>query len=682
MENSKILRRYGEWVARHKWLSISTWLVVLAGVAFAFLTYGTNYSSNLSVSNLPSMTVADKISDVFGQKQDNGSIRIVLEAKDGQKVTDPAEVQRVNSMLEDVQKADKHITAVANPYQSKTISRDLTTLFADVTFNEKVTSVSVAQRDKVKNIAKKLTHDGYKVTFTGNLSVAPAVDGSAEAVGMVIALILLLILLGRVVAAGLPLVSALFGLGVSIMGFGLSTQFFDITSTALSLATMLGLAVGIDYGLFVLHRYREVARTQKDVPVAIGMAVGSAGSAVVFAGVTVIVAVLGLSLIGFDFMTQMGIAAAVAALFAVLSAVTLMPALISLLSKWILPKHEKVVSDEPNTHGKLLAKAPWLFVIAALAVLITAALPAGHMRFGMPTDGEQIKSTTQRQAYDTLSEKFGEGFNSQLVVLAKVADTSQVQTIYKKISAVKNVNVVTAPQVKDGYALLVAIPKHGPNDASTQQVVKDIRALKIDGAKLGVAGTAAVNIDVVDKLTAAMPKFAGLIMWIAFVLLMLVYRSLLIPLVAMLGFGLSLLAALGVVTTVVQDGTLQDVLQFSGKAPILAFLPVIVIGVLFGLAMDYEVFLMSRIHEAYQETHDNKTAVLHGLKAAGPVIVTAALIMFAVFISFVFTSDPIIKSMGLALAVGVFFDAFIVRLILVPALTLLFGKANWWFFGK
>jgi RND superfamily putative drug exporter len=683
MENSKILRRFGEWVAHHRWTVIIIWLIALMGVGGAVGHFGTKYSANLAVDGLPSLTVADQVNEVFGQNQEDGTLRVVIEAKQSQKMTDPAEMQRIITTLTEIQSVSAHVTNVSNPYEQKTISADMTTVFADVTFDQKASEVDEKVVQSVEKTAKQLADHGYNVDFTGNVLAAVEVGTTAEIIGMAVAFVLLLILFGRIVAAGLPLITAIFGLGVALLGFGLSTQFFEITNTAVSLATMLGLAVGIDYGLFVLHRYREIMQKPVTLQQAIGQAVGTAGSAVVFAGVTVIIAVLGLSLIGFDFITQMGIAAALAALFAVLSAITLMPALISLLSRWILPKHVKDAdSTQPNLLGRLLVKAPWLYAIAAILVLIMLAMPVGHMRYGMPTDGQQPTHTTQRQAYDILADKFGEGFNSQLVVLAQVDSPQDAQKAYQAISEVDDVAMVTPPQVKDGYALLVAIPKEGPNAPSTEKIVHAIRDIEINQQSLGVAGTAAANIDIVEKLNDAIPKFAGLIMVLAFILLMVVYRSFLIPLVAMIGFGLSLLAALGVVTLVVQDGHWQDVLQFSGATPILAFLPVIVIGVLFGLAMDYEVFLMSRIHEYYQDSGNNRQAVLKGLKSATPVIVTAALIMFAVFSSFVFTPDPIVKSLGLALGVGVLFDAFIVRLVLVPALTLLFGNANWWFFNQ
>ncbi|GED35357.1 MMPL family transporter [Weissella hellenica] len=499
-----------------------------------------------------------------------------------------------------------------------------------------------------------------------------------------------------------------------------------------------------------------------------GVTLASAGSSVLFAGITVIIALVGLSLVGIDFLTQMGIAAAVGVIFAVLSAVTLLPALISLLRKFVKPSDKVVKATKVKKDGvitKSIINHPIIMVVISVIVLGAFMLPVTHMRLGMPFDGALPKDSTQRQAYDMTADKFGDGYNATLVGVVKL-DTSNSDAQNKQILTKATNHIAKMDNVKmlapvvdeeavakykspamqekikaDGqkyvqakvmdfmkskptagqaeqqqiiqkatqeyqakikqeaqkaalsgipaqisknkkYALVIVMPKTNTASAKTETLAQKINSYsdslqKSDNTKITLTGNNAVNIDISEKLNNAIPMFTGIVMALAFVLLMFMFKSFIIPLMAIVGFGLSLFASLGLTTMIMQDG----LFNISEKAPILAFLPVIVIGIIFGLAMDYEVFMVSRIREVYITTGDNKRAVKAGLQESGPVIITAALIMIAVFGSFALVQDPTIKAIGISLASGILFDAFFVRLIIIPATIKIFGKANWYFPG-
>lgn len=689
-----ILTRWGNWVAKHKWPVMISWLVVMIGLVVGFAQIGSHFNNDLKISGLPSTEIQKPLEKEFGQKISTGTMKIVIEGDDKTVLLSPAMQQAVTKTVAALPKINKHLVAVSNPYLMKVFSPDMTTTYIDLTFDKPAQKITYQQVEKLEKLAKQnLKNSHTKVEFSGNVPVSkPAAEGIAEVVGIVIAFALMLILFRSISAAWLPIFNALIGLGAGLLLVSLGTNIFDVAKVASTLAIMIGLAVGIDYALFIINRYRSLMKTGLDYVSAIGKALGSAGSSVLFAGVTVMIAVAGLSFVGIDFLTQMGLASAISVLFAVLSALTLLPALLALLHKSVTPKPKAKQTAKPNRFGKLVVKHPVVAVVVSLVILLGLAFPASHMRLGMPTDAAKATNLTERRAYDIMSDKFGAGINAQIVAVTTLKpDTkpADLQAITAKLNAMSGVAMATPAQPsKNGkYALLLIIPKTGPQSIKTEQLVHRLRAygqtLKDEtGIKLELTGTNVVNIDIIAKLDKAIPIFAAIVIVLAFVLLMFVFKSIIIPLVAMLGFGASLLAAFGFTTLVMQDGWLQDLFAISRTAPLLAFLPVIAIGVLFGLAMDYEVFMMDRIREEYLETGDNDQAILKGMSESGPVIVTAALIMVAVFGSFIFTVDPTTKSIGLILAFGVLFDAFIVRLTLVPAMVKLFGKLNWWLPGK
>jgi len=430
---------------------------------------------------------------------------------------------------------------------------------------------------------------------------------------------------------------------------------------------------------------------------AIAIANGTAGSAVVFAGITVIIALLGLGVAKIPFLTMMGISAAVCVLFAILIAVIFVPAILAVFGHKIGPSRKnkflarftsKKNNEESNKWGNFVTKRPWTVTILGILLLVVVSIPFFHMQLGLPDNGTKSDETTERRAYDLLSEAYGPGYHSSLVVLAETDKSSKdiqskVNNVVEELGDLTNVKNVNPPiPGKSGNTFMISItPKTGPNDIETNDLVHSIRELSDknkEQVKLYVTGATAVNIDISEKLNNAVPLFASLIVGFAFILLVLVFRSILVPLKAVLGFLLSLLATLGFVVFVIQDGNFYSLFGFPTASPVLAFLPVIVIGILFGLAMDYEVFLVSRMREEFTHSKDAKKAILAGIKDSGGVVTAAGLIMIAVFTGFMLAPDPIIKSMGFALTFGIIFDAFVVRMAIVPAVMTLMGKAAWY----
>ncbi|MBC1230597.1 MMPL family transporter [Listeria booriae] len=686
---ANLLYKLGQTFAKHKWKTIISWFVVLGIIVAVLAIKGINFSDDIKMSGLKSLDTSDKIEQEFNQDSQKGSIRVVFKSDQDKGIVTPEAQASITKVLAEIKENDAKIESIANPYEAKTISPDMTTAFADINYNVSAMAVNEKSINKVKTALKDMDNKHLQTELTGNVMISPMeIGGSSEAIGIVVALVILIIAFGSVIAAGLPIITALLSLGTSIGIIAIVSSYVDMPNVTLTLAVMIGLAVAIDYALFILFKYRQIIRTEQDHLKAIGLATGTAGSAVIFAGITVIIAVCGLSLVGIEFLTIMGLASAVSVLFAVLSALVLIPAFIGLLHKKIKPQKTKAGKPNDNIWTKFVVGKPFIAFLLSVLILGGLSIPFASMELGIPDNGAKPNDFTEKKAYDILSDKFGEGFNGPLVILANVKDkqdAAKLTDVTKHISEMKNVAIVTPPMPNKAgdYALISVIPKTGPTDSKTSQLVHDLRSYaKTTDSKysinMEVTGQSAINIDMSQKLNDAIPVFAGVIVVLAFILLTVVFRSLLIPLIAVLGFVLSLTATLGFTTLITQEGVFKELFGISTTGPVLAFLPVITIGILFGLAMDYEVFLMSRVHEEYTLTKDNTHSIKTGLRESGPVIVAAALIMFSVFISFVFAPDAMIKSIGIALGFGVLFDAFVVRLTIIPALTKLFGKGSWY----
>lgn len=693
---AKVLYKIGKFFAEHKGFGMLAWLLAVTAIMLPLIINPPEFTTDFKMNGLPSLTTNDKIQDKFNIDSEKATIRVVMKADKEKGITDPGTMKEIQKSLKDIKANDKHVASVTDPYKMQQINKELTTAFADINYDVKQTSLKDKSVDQVKKeVAQLEDNTTLQVELTGNALSETEISGGSEVLGIAVAFIILLITFASFVAAGLPVLTSVIGLASSIGIIALLTQVFDIPNVTMTLAVMIGLALGIDYALFILYRYRQIKKTEHNHIEAIGLAVGTAGTAVIFAGVTVMIAVCGLALVGIDFLAVMGFASALSVLFAVLTSILLLPSLISLLHKYIDPKNEPAVTSKDSTTkwSRFVLNKPLIPILLGTILLGSLIIPFSQMRLGIPDDGMKPKESTQKKAYDIMSEEFGEGFNGPIPMLIKTtADKNNPEALQSNLGKIaddiedmKNVEAVAPPRLTQDhdYALLIIIPEKGPNAEETSDLAKTLRNYHKEAQdqyhyKTEISGQSVINIDMSEKLNDAIPLFSAVIMALAFFLLMLVFRSLLIPLIAMLGFALSLMASLGFTTLVMQQGFMDNLFGIHMNGPILAFLPVITIGILFGLAMDYEVFLMSRVHEEYTHTRDNMHSLKVGLKESGPVIIAAALIMFSVFIGFVFQDDVMIKSIGIALAFGVLFDAFIVRMMMVPALTALFGKASWY----
>lgn len=552
---------------------------------------------------------------------------------------------------------------------------------------------------------KPVQDAGLQVEYSG--AVFPgykvAVPHLPEIIGIGAAFLILLITFGAVVAAGLPIVTAAIGVGIGALGIFVVAAFVDMPTASLSLALMLGLSCGIDYALFILNRYRNNLLLLMPRQKAAGLAVGTAGGAVVFAALTVIIALCGLAVVGIPFLTYMGISAAVSVLIAMLIALTLLPALFGFaggkVAKFIEPplqpgRPKEVAQVAAYTPQRTMGAAWARFVVrfrkplllGGSAALIVIGLPSLGMHLGLPSGSSQPESNTSRQAYDLTAEHLGPGFNGPLLVVADLtgATPDAAQTIASNIAREDGVVAATPAGGDQRTAVIQVIPETGPNDTATADLVRQIRAdrdaIQADtGATFLVGGNTASNIDTSDKLAAALPVFLVVVVGLAFILLTIAFRAALVPITSIVGFLLSVFAAMGVQVAIFQWGWGADLLGVTPGETI-SFLPIIALAIIFGLSSDYEVFVVSRIREELSNTDSDSAAldaVRSGVGLSARVVTAAALIMFGVFIAFLAAGDPIIKSVGLTLAVGVFLDAFVVRLTLIPAVMAMLGDRMW-----
>ncbi|MFJ1796966.1 MMPL family transporter [Kitasatospora griseola] len=695
---ASVLYAWGRWAVRRRGRVIGLWLLLLATIGALGTTLAGPTSTEFTVPGIESQQAQELLERKLPESVD-GTARLVMAAPAGQSLDTPAARAAVGESLHRAA-GIPGVVHVADPFESHSVSPDLRIAFADVQFDRPAHDVPQSAKDALTDATAPLREAGLQAEFGGSV-MEPAfeVGGPAEVIGVLVAFAVLAVALGSLVAAGLPLLTALVGVGIGVLGAQLLANVVEMTGTATVLALMIGLAVGIDYALFIIARHREqLAEPGSEVEESAARATATAGSAVVFAGATVIIALAALAVTGIPFLTVMGLAAAATVLFAVLVAVTLVPALLGLLGERLRPRPRRKAAAKATAKpagawsaawARAVTRKPLLVLLAGVVGLLALALPARDLRLGLPGNASQPAASTQHKSYDLLSEGFGPGFNATLVAVVDAtgipADRreSALTELHATLSADPGVAAVGRPAANaDGSTVAVpVVPRTGPDDRATSDLVDRLRAHKADvtanGGTLYIAGATAAAIDVSGKLADALPLFVGLIVVLALALLTVAFRSVLVPLKAVLGFLLSVAAALGVTVWVFQDGHLNGLLDIPSAAPVTSFLPVLLIGVLFGLAMDYEVFLVSRMREHHQHTGDAAGAVAHGVARSGRVVTAAALIMVAVFGGFVFNHDPIIKSIGFALAVGVFIDAFVVRMTLVPAAMALLGARAW-----
>jgi RND superfamily putative drug exporter len=564
---------------------------------------------------------------------------------------------------------------------------------------ETVTDVEPETREQLLDVLDDAREGGLTVEANGSaMSEFAPPGGASELVGIGFALVILLLTFGSLVAAGLPILTAMVGVGIGITGITAATAFMDIGSTTPTLATMIGLAVGIDYALFILARYRSELDHTADREEATGVAVGTAGSAVVFAGLTVIIALAALAVVRIPFLTSMGVAAAATVTVAVLVALTLLPAILGMLRSKAFAGRVRRVKDVRDANGhvvnggarwaRTVGRAPLVAVLLVVVGLGAVAVPLGQLHLAFPTDSTASPETTQRKASDLVAEAFGPGRESPMLLVVdgrEIADERERPAAYGAVvewaaglDTVRNAQVIGMNEDGTGAQVMVT-PETGPEDTATEELLTALRDGEADveeetGTTVGVTGLTAITVDVSERLSDALPVYLTVVIGLAFVLLMVVFRSVLIPLTATLGFLLSVLATLGATVAVFQEGAFGIM---EGQ-PIVSFMPIFLIGVVFGLAMDYQVFLVTRVREAHIHGATFAESVVDGFRNSARVVVAAALIMTSVFAAFMLIDEPIIKSMGFALAVAVLFDAFLVRMVLIPGLLHLMHEKAWW----
>jgi RND superfamily putative drug exporter len=677
------LYRLGRFSFRRRRMVALLWVFVLAlvGVGAATLSGPTNDA--FSIPGTESTRALDVIAEKFGSGSEGATAKVVFAAGGDATLTGTTQKAAVEAAVAALTKAPQ-VTGVVDPFTAQTISQDARTGYATVQYAVDATKVTAAARDGLIAAGRTAESAGLQVEFSGEMLAATEAGHSSEAVGILIAALVLVMTFGALVAAGLPLLTAIIGVGLGMGGIQIATGFFDLSSSTSALATMLGLAVGIDYALFIVSRYRHELAQGRDGEEAAGRAVGTAGSAVVFAGLTVVIALAALSVTGIPFLTAMGLAAAGTVAMAVLITLTLTPALLGFAGRKVLAKKDRAAMRPPTGRmafgerwARIVLKNRLVALVLSLGVIGAVALPALDLRLALPDDSTAAPDSTQRKAYDLLSAGFGAGFNGPLIIVVENTTAAAAKAAQTAITGLGDVVMVTAPAMNQAgdTAMLTVIPRSGPTAEATQNLVAAIRDLGMD---LSVTGTTALNIDVTDKITAALVPYLAIVVGLAFVLLMLVFRSLLVPLKATLGFLLSVAATFGAVVFVFQQGHLAGLIGVNATGPIISLMPIFLIGILFGLAMDYEVFLVTRTREEFVHGAAPDDAVISGMKHGARVVTAAALIMMSVFAGFILADDTIIKTLGFALAFGVAVDAFLVRMTIVPAVLSLFGRAAWW----
>ncbi|MEV0737585.1 MMPL family transporter [Streptomyces sp. NPDC050549] len=693
-----LLYHLGRVAFRWRWFVTLLWVAVLGAVGFAATKAPAAPDDGFTMPGIESQKAFDLLEQRFpGTAADGASARIVFVAPNGEKVTATENRAAIEKLVTEAADGSQVASAV-DPFAAKAVSEDASTAYSTVTFKVKADDLTGAAKTHLERAIDTARNSGLTVEVGGDaLATQPAAGGSAEAIGIAIAAIVLLITFGSLAAAGLPLLTAILGVGISMSAILALGSAFGLSETTGTLATMLGLACGIDYALFVVSRYREERAKGHAPREAAGLAAGTAGSAVVFAGLTVVIALAGLSVVGIPMLTKMGLAAAGAVLLAVLICLTLVPAVLGFWPNAVLSRRDRKQKAKRGNGenggsrwARIVVRRPIPVLLLGVVGLGAMALPALSLQLGMPGDEAKSTATTERRAYDDLAEGFGPGFNGPLTIVvdAKKAGDAKtaVATISKEIAATDGVVSVSPARFNSAgdTAVFSATPATSPTDEKTKQLVQTIRderpgiESQASGASFEVTGTTALNIDVAQKVQDALIPYLILVVGLAIVLLLLVFRSLLVPLKAALGFLLSVLAALGAVVAVFQEGHLASWLGVDQTGPIMSLMPIFLVGIVFGLAMDYEVFLVSRMREAYVHGDGPGQAVVSGFRHSARVVVAAALIMMAVFSGFIGAGASMIKMIGFGLAIAVLFDAFVVRMAIVPAVLSLLGDKAWY----
>jgi RND superfamily putative drug exporter len=703
-----IVARASRWAVAHRRAVVLGWIALLIGALGISTAVGTEYSNDFSLPGTESQRAADLLKRDF-PAQAGDADQIVLATSAG-RITDAAARARVEPMLAAVARLP-HVTGVLSPYTpegARAISADGRIAFATVSFDERANLIPTAATERVISVAKSVATPQLQVALGGQAieQVQKPSLGAATGIGLLAAIVVLLVTFGSLIAMGLPIITALLGLGTGIGLAGLASRLIGMPTFATELAAMIGLGVGIDYALFIVTRFRENYLRDGDVGRSIAVAMDTAGRAVLFAGATVIIALLGQFALGVAFLYGLAVASSLAVLMTMLAALTVLPALLARFGERIgrvrvsrrrarSDTASATVAGEPGAPAGgfwsrwsgLIERHPWQGAIAGLAIMVTLASPALALRLGNSDAGNNPPGQTTRQAYDLLAKGFGPGFNGPLLLVASLPhanDAAALEHIAAAVRASADVASVTAGRVSPRglTAVFSVYPRSAPQALASTELVTSLRKRTLPplaaatGTTLLVGGSNAAEIDFTHVLASKLPLFVGVVVLLSALLLFVVFRSLVIPLQAAVMNLLSIGGSLGVVVAIFQWGWLGSIFGVKG-APIQAFIPVLLFAIVFGLSMDYEVFLVSRIHEEWTRSGDPRQAVRHGLASTGRVVTAAATIMICVFISFAVGDERVLKLFGLSLASAVFLDAFVVRSLLLPSVLQLLGRRTW-----
>lgn len=741
------LHKLGAFAFTHPWRFIAGWVVLIGILGVLALNFIQPTSSSISIPGTDAQKAIDRANELF-PNSGKGTGRIVFKAEDGKKITDYK--ADISELTTSVSKVDG-VSAVIDPLTQPTfIAESGAIAYGQVQLTESTGSVSEETISSIEKAVATARESGLQVEMAGDLiSNTPGeILGIGEVGGVLLALIVLVITLGSLVAAGMPIITAIVAIGVSMAGLFSLSQVIEINATTPVLAVMLGLAVGIDYSLFIINKYRRLALDGHSYKEAAARAIGTAGNAVIFAALTVVIALSALSIVNIPFMTLMGVSGAATIAIAAIVSISLVPAMLGIAGNKVFNKKtrlkveaaqkkgaKKIHSVNVNSFwykwGQKITKRPIVALVISLAIIGTLAIPAKDLQLGLPTDQYAAVDTTQRKAYDLLTEGFGVGFNAPLTVIAEglpavtdadkanvrallmaqagrqpavpmtaeqqaqatatfeatvqqYATLAQLAKVADKISKLDNVQqALPAAAIENGTAGIIQVtPKTAPADKETEALIATLR----EGSKneavtgssvvtLAVTGSTALQGDINKKLSDALPVYLLVVVGLSLVLLIVAFRSILVPIKATIGFLLSVLAMFGALVAVFQWGWLG---LADAPGPIISFIPIIAIGIVFGLAMDYEFFLVSSMHEAYKQTGNAKDAVVRGFGVGSKVVTAAGIIMISVFAGFITNHDATIQAIGFGLAIGILIDAFLVRMTIVPAVMTLIGKAAWW----
>jgi RND superfamily putative drug exporter len=685
------LARLARWATQHRRTVVLGWVAVLVIALGISNAVGTNYTTNFSLGGTESQRATDLLKRDF-PAQAGDEDAIVLHARQG-KVTDAAVRQRVEPVLGKVAKLP-HVTGVRGPFGkggAAQVSRDGTIAFASVTFDQRANALEKADIKRVISTAETARSDRLQVELGGQAiqQAQEASLGFATVIGLVAAIIVLVLTFGSFIAMGLPIITALLGLGTGIALTGVASHVIDMPDVSSELATMIGLGVGIDYALFVVTRFREEFRRGASADEATVIAMDTAGRAVLFAGTTVIIALAGMFVLGVGFLYGLALGSVIAVLLTMLTSLTVLPALTSRFGERIARQKRATPSGGGfwRRWAALIERRPWPAAIAAVAIMLALASPALSMHLGNSDQGNDPTSRTTRRAYDLLTQGFGQGFNGPLLVVAQLShkgDDAALQRIGDTVRTTPGVATVTPPRTSPNglTATFTVYPKTAPQSTKTSDLVNTLRddrlpaVKRATGTEVLIGGSTAQAIDFSGVLAGKLPLFIGIVVGLSALLLLVVFRSAVIPIQGALMNLLSIGAALGVTVAIFQQGFAASLFGIQ-EGPIEPWLPVMLFAIVFGLSMDYEVFLVSRIHEEWIHRRDAKRAVGEGLAVTGRVITAAATIMICVFLSFVTGDDRGIKLFGLSLATAVFLDAFVVRSLLLPAVLYILDRHAW-----